>query len=206
MNTKKVSAVTAAVVAGLIGVAACSTSSGNSGTATEFKTQASQTTQYEQAQPNPFFKSSAYRDTLQKAETVQAQGLQGTAFFLTMTGHLVFTCTEFGSPVPNTAQLTNPVQPYNAYTPGGSGGGYDYTTLPVGNMDPNGVYSPNASEGTYVMCDTPSGQELHYWEGPVYSVSGPATWDSATQSVKLLGPPTKISVPPPLKKTSTAKK
>ena len=202
MNFKKISGAVALALATVTIVAACSNSpASNTGTATEFKTQGNQTTQFEQAQPNPFFKSSAYRDTLQKAETVQAQGLQGTAFFLSMTGHLIFSCTEFGSPVPNTAQLTNPVQPYQQYTAGGSGGGYDYTVLGVGNMDPNGVYSPNASEGTYVMCDTPAGQELHYWEGPVYSVSGPATWDQQTQSVKLLGPPTKIVVPPALKKT-----
>lgn len=206
MNLRKVLAGSAVAVAAMISVVACSnTTAGQSGTTHELTANDNQVQQFENSQPNPFFDRSEYRDILQKAETVQANGLQGTAFFLSMTGHLIYQCNELGSPVPNTAQLTNPSQPYNYYAPGGSGGGYSYNTVTIGNMDPNGVYSPNASEGTYVMCQTAAGDELNYWEGPVYSVSGPATWDARTQSVRMLGAPTKIVVPPPAKKKVTKK-
>src|SRR6266581_4379725 len=55
----------------------------------------------------------------------------------------------------------------------------------IGNMDPNGVYSPTSSSGTYVMCVNSAGQEyLVYWEGDVLQVNGNAAWDQSLNGGK----------------------
>lgn len=200
MNIKKIAsgAIIAAVAA--VSLTACTNYAGNKGQGTEFKNNQSQQQQYEQAQPNPFFKFSEYRKITQQVETSEAQGLQGTAFFMSFQGYPVFTCNSLGQPVPATVQLTNPSQPYLQRVPGGSGGGFDYSALEIGNMDPNGVYSPPNATGTHVECVNSQGQkELITWEGEVLSVMGPAVWDDKANNgkggVKLIGPPTKIVIP-----------
>lgn len=189
--------------AAALSLTACSNYAGNSGQGKEFKTNQSQQHQYEQSQPNPFFKFSEYRKITQQVETAEAKGLQGTAFFMSFQDYPIFTCTSLGQPVPATVQLTNPSQPYLQRVPGGSGGGYDYSALEIGNMDPNGVYSPPDASGTHVECVNAQGQkELITWEGKVLSVMGPAVWDDKANNgkggIKLIGPPTQITIPGPV--------
>jgi hypothetical protein len=57
-------------------------------------------------------------------------------------------------------------------------------------MDPNGVYVPESSTGTYVMCIDAQGRPYaQYWEGFVHTVFAPARWDSGSHMVQLVGPP-----------------
>ena len=65
----------------------------------------------------------------------------------------IFVCHSIGYGVPYATQFTNPqkvdrVQQSNGY--------YGYYTLP--QADPNGLFSPAAAEGTWIMCKTPSGK------------------------------------------------
>lgn len=133
-------------------------------------------------QPPPLITHSQIRATLGEIEKMQADGTQTTSFFM----HIgvpdpVASCPSIGMPVPNTASLTNPSQ-----VQWGSGGGST-----VGQMDPNGIYVPESSSGTYVLCIGADGKaNAFYWEGDVLTVSGPAEWDKGAHQVKITGAPT----------------
>jgi hypothetical protein len=139
----------------------------------------------EGSQPIPHFNYSVIRQTLIDAETLAANGTQTTSFFFQMGDpDPVYSCPSLGMPVPNTASLSNPQQVVP--DPNSSSG-----SEVVSQMDPDGVYAPAASEGTYVICLTGSGSKyLDYWEGQVLTVGGPAEWDAATHSLKVTGAPT----------------
>jgi hypothetical protein len=132
-------------------------------------------------QPPPVITHSQIRATLGEIEKAQADGVQTTSFFM----HIgvpdpINTCPSIGMPVPNTASLTNPQQ-----TVWASGGG-----ATVGQMDPNGIYVPESSSGTYVLCIGPDGKAIAtYWEGDVLTAAGPAVWDKAGHTVKQTGAP-----------------
>jgi hypothetical protein len=60
------------------------------------------------------------------------------------TGRPVFLCNSIGYGLPAATQYTNPEKVE-----------YQGTTLP--QADPNGLFSPDSAEGTWVMCSDPSG-------------------------------------------------
>jgi hypothetical protein len=66
-------------------------------------------------------------------------------------GKLVFFCNSFGYGIPYATQYTNPMR----YVINGA-------TLP--QADPNGLFSPSAAEGTWVMCKDPASKNV----APVY--------------------------------------
>jgi hypothetical protein len=139
----------------------------------------------EASQPIPHYNYSQIRQTLIDAETISADGTQTTSFFFQMgDADPVFSCPSLGMPVANTAQLSNPLQPYqgSANTDGSD---------VVAQIDPNGIYAPSASSGTYVVCVNGAGQNyLQYWEGDVMTVAAAAEWNAATHSLKVIGAPT----------------
>lgn len=139
-------------------------------------------------QPLPHYNFSQIRQTLIDAQDISATGTQTTSFFFQLgLQDPVFSCPSIGMPVPNTAQLSNPEQ--IAPVPGNWGGGS--TNLP--QMDPNGIYAPAASQGTYVICVNSSGAKyLQYWEGDVMTVTSAATWDRGTHTLNVTGAPTSV--------------
>ena len=123
---------------------------------------------------------SVYRDTLTYAEATHILGLNTYTFFMRRggTGGPFFECASEGSAVPNTAELTNPQQYVsNADDPSLPSGG----VAVIGNMDPDGVFPPNASQGTYVRCLYSNGKPyLVYSEPDVLQVNASqAHWDPA---------------------------
>lgn len=135
-----------------------------------------------QNQPLPAFSFSQMRQNLIEIETAEAQGVQTTSFFFNLgVQDPTDSCPSIGVPIPNTASLSNPQQVVSS---GGSDG------VVVAQMDPNGVYAPAASEGTFVLCvDARGNVYANYWEGPVKTVFGPAVWDKSSHTVELTGPP-----------------
>ena len=131
--------------------------------------------QYEASQPVPQFKYSQIRATAIDIEAAQAHTTQTTTFFFNQgVAAPTFSCPSIGFPVAATTQLTNPEQ--------------NNSGVPIPQIDPNGIYAGD-STGTYVVCVSADGQTyLDYWEGFVQTVSGPAVWDSATNTVKTTGP------------------
>lgn len=183
MNIKAISgAIAVAVLA--VTLAACTGGSGN-GNSQEAKQQQQDTNALEASQPIPHFNYSQIRQTIIDAETIAANGTQTTSFFFQMgLADPVFSCPSLGMPVANTSQLSNPLQPYQG---GVTTDGGDV----VGQMDPDGVYAPAASSGTYVICVSGSGAKyLQYWEGDVMTVAAAAVWDKTAHTVKVIGAPT----------------
>lgn len=71
-----------------------------------------------------------------------------------MQGKLVFFCQSIGYGLPYATQFTNPERPLYDYA--------DTNTIP--QADPNGLFSPESAEGTWVMCKDPNGPDVR----PVY--------------------------------------
>jgi len=176
---------------------ACSSSSSN-GNAAESAAQGAGSALQEQNQPLPVFPTSAYRQELIEIEAIEALGTPTTSFFFPEGTTVVATsgggehfsappmkiCASEGLPIPNTASLSNPQQ---VVTQDSSGNGIQGGAV-IGQMDPNGVYTPASSSGTNVLCLTASGgTKLAYWEGPVFAESGSATWSDA-QGIVDIGP------------------
>lgn len=176
------------LVAGLA-VAACSGSGVTGGNAAENATSRQDLSTYEQVQPAPHFPYSDIRQTMIDVQASQALGEQTTSFFFNMGSRdPYFSCPSKGDPVPNTSQLTNPNQTETWW---GSGSTAPDDVAVVGNIDPNGLYAPSASDGTNVMCLTKSGQAyLVYAEGPVTTINAPAHWDYTTHQPVVSGAPT----------------
>ena len=64
----------------------------------------------------------------------------------TFTGRLMFLCNSIGYPIPYATQYTNPqkIGWYNGHS----------WTLP--QADPNGLFSPSAADGTWIVCQNPA--------------------------------------------------
>jgi hypothetical protein len=73
------------------------------------------------------------------------------------TGKILWRCTSVGFPIPGGTQLTNPSQYYSS------------TTLP--QAEPNGLYTPNTSAGTYVMCVNKDGTITPAYKEPQVETS-----------------------------------
>ena len=105
-------------------------------------------------------------------------GLNTYTFFMRKGGQggPFFQCASEGSAVPNTAELTNPQQYVsNADDPSLPSDG----VAVIGNMDPDGVFPPAASQGTYVRCLYDNGKPyLVYSEPDVIQLNASnASWD-----------------------------
>ncbi len=188
-NLRTIAGAVAAATLTVLSAAACTSgSSAPSGQQQENRAQQQDTQSLVNDQPIPHFNYSQIRQTLIDAETISADGTQTTSFFFQMGNpDPIFSCPSLGEPVANTAQLSNPQQVvHDGYPQGGA-------AITVGQMDPNGIYAPAASSGTYVICVNSSGAKyLEYWEGDVMTVTSGATWDSATHSLKVIGAPTAV--------------
>lgn len=180
MNIKAITGLSATAILA-VSLAACTNSGGVN--QQEHNQQLADTTSLEASQPIPHYNWSQIRQTLIDAQTISAESTQTTSFFFMMGDQdPVFSCPSIGEPVANTAQLSNPQQVVG----NGNGG-----TEVIAQMDPNGIYAPAASSGTYVICVNGSGQNyLQYWEGDVMTVAAAAEWDKTTHTLKVIGAPT----------------
>jgi hypothetical protein len=179
MNVKTITGLIAAAALAVT-LAACTTGGVNQA---EHNQQTADAASLEAAQPIPHYNWSQIRQTLIDAETISADSTQTTSFFFMLGARdPIFSCPSIGEPVANTASLSNPQQVVG----NGNGG-----TEVIQQMDPNGVYAPAASSGTYVICVSGSGANyLQYWEGDVMTVAAPAEWDTVTHTLKVIGAPT----------------
>jgi hypothetical protein len=186
MNIRMAAVIAGAALALGVAVSACG-SSNPSALQREDQQQSQDMQSLVNNQPLPHYDYSQERQALIVAENAAAAGTQTTSFFFNQgVADPVSSCPSIGLGVPDSASLSNPVQPESA-----SNGQSSREVVPVGQMDPDGIYVPSASTGTFVNCVNAQGQEyLVRWEGFVYTVTGPAVWDKATGSVKLTGTPT----------------
>lgn len=188
-NMKTIAGGLAAAAVLTVSLTACHNGQ-SAGQSTENKAQQQDESSLINDQPVPHYNWSQIRQTVIDAQTISADSTQTTSFFFQMGDpNPVFSCPSLGEPVANTAQLTNPDQ---VVTNDSLGNGISGSAT-IGQMDPNGIYAPSASSGTYVICINSSGAKyLEYWEGDVMTVTSGATWDSATHTLKVLGAPTAV--------------
>lgn len=178
-----------AIAAGLIflctGAATACSGGNSSGNAAESSQQSADTTTLVTAIPLPDFPTSQIRLDLIQIEADQALGVKSTVFaFQQGNPNPIWSCAAEGLPLPITDQLSNPWQGSN-YTDGNG----NYNTVPIGQMDPNGIYQGDGS-GTDVLCLTSAGKPyVHYWEGYVDAVTANAYWDTTKHQVVTLGTP-----------------
>ena len=181
---------TAAVLAATaLTVTACggsSSSAGSTAAARESGAQNQDSFNLVNDQPVPVFTHSQIRQELIDIEQAQADGVQTTTFFMpngAQSSDPEGSCPSIGAPVAADDELTNPQKIVNAYSSGVS-------SAVINQMDPNGIYTGN-STGTYIMCVDSAGKTYaQYWEGPVRTIFGPATWNTATHEPQLVGPTT----------------
>ena len=187
MNIRRIALAAASAAVLALGLAACDSGSTNQGQALEDQQQNNDSLTYDQAQPIPHFAYSQERATLTEVEAIEALGSQTTSFFFNQgVTDPIFSCPSLGMPVASTASLSNPDQIVNP-----SNGNNGNNSVTVGQMDPNGIYNPPDSTGTNVICLNSAGQPyVNYWEGYVESISGAATWNSATHQMEVTGQPT----------------
>lgn len=190
MNRKFIVIAGAVMLAALL--AACSHSSTSNGRIREAQEASAGINLIIANQPVPIFPTSELRAEMIQVEAIQALGTPTTTFFYPegtsgASGHVqpVKTCPSKGMPIPNTASLSNPEQLVPDTHPGHN----NSTSLTMPLMEPNGIYPPAASSGTYVLCLDSNGQDrASYWEGPVETESGSAVYDKTTGQIRDIGP------------------
>jgi hypothetical protein len=185
MNRKALVTIIAGAGASVLVLAGCNSGGNASGAQQESNDSASIEKSFLLNQPPPHFQHSDIRATAISIEAIQALGEQTTTFFFNQgVKDPIMTCPSLGEPVASTTEITNPQQTTSVNVAGGPN-----TGATIGNMDPNGIYAGD-STGTYVLCVNAQGQQYaSYWEGFVESVSGPATWDTASGTIKVAGAP-----------------
>lgn len=183
MNKKITTIIGTVAGAGLLAASLAACNGNNSGQQQENQQQQQDTTSMEASQPIPHYDWSQIRQTMIDAQDIAASGTQTTSFFFMMGDRdPIFSCPSIGMPVPNTAQLSNPEQVVGT-------GNNNAVTTP--QMDPDGIYSPPTSSGTYVICVNNSGDKyLQYWEGDVMTVAAGAEWNASSHSLSVTGAPT----------------
>lgn len=176
------------------GVAACSTTSSN-GNNIESKQQQQDTLNLERSQPLPAVFYSQERENLIDIELAEVNVVRTTSFVPTMTGDaLLYSCPSIGFGIPDSASLSNPSQigwNYNGWGNGRMDSGV------IGQMDPNGIYAPTASEGTWIICLSTTGQPyISRFEDRTDTVGGPAEWvvhPANGQHIVMTGAPTALA-------------
>lgn len=105
----------------------------------EQKTVGNQQNLYLKSQPAPYFDWSLERYLMTKLYEARNSAVSTWSYTQSpFTGKITWECASIGYPVPGGTQLTNPEQSTGQTT--------------VAQAEPNGLFSPATSEGTFVMC------------------------------------------------------
>lgn len=184
------------LVVGLgLGAVACSSNSSD-GNAGESKAQHQDTTNLETNQPLPIVYFSQERENLIDIELAEVNDVRTTSFVPTFSGDaLLYSCPSIGFGIPDSASLSNPAQISSAYVNGNGGQGWSDGV--IGQMDPNGIYAPTSSQGTWLICITVTGQPyINRFESTTDTIGGPAEWHQVPvngQHIIMTGAPTALA-------------
>lgn len=141
--------------------------------------------QYVTGQPVPQFDWSLERHVM--VELYKARNSAVSTYSVVYSqyrGSISFACPSIGYPIPGGTQLTNP----DAYYATGA-------VLP--QAEPNGLFSPTTSAGTYVMCVNTDGSiSPVYIEENVMTFPYPVTTDANGRLVPAEGSKPSISINP----------
>lgn len=124
----------------------------------------SQQARYATSQPVPRFDWSLERHLLIQLYQVRNRAVATYTYVVNpMTGRISWRCNSLGFPFAATTQLTNPEQVVSTAS--------GRLTLP--QAEPNGVFAPPDTEGTWVICTGPQGPEPVYVEENVRTFTRP---------------------------------
>lgn len=110
----------------------------------------------------PTINNFAEKRELKQIYEMRDNSITTYTYFLDREAHTHKLCDSIGFPIPYATEFTNPQHIEQSYQSG-------YAILP--QADPNGLYSPAAAAGTWVLCknpnpNPPAGQPT---SGPVYA-------------------------------------
>jgi hypothetical protein len=105
--------------------------------------------QYARTQPVPYFEWSLQRDLYSEIYKLKNEAVATWSYVWDQyRGKISFECASVGFPIPGGTELTNPYQVTYGQN-GGSG--------VVSQAEPDGLFAPDVSEGTYVLCTNDDG-------------------------------------------------
>lgn len=113
--------------------------------------------QYVNAQPAPQFTWSLTRHEL--IEIYKAKNAAVSTYSVIYNqykGIIQFQCPSYGYPIPGGTELTNGMA-FPSYTNASGYTDVTYTGGPLPQAEPDGVYAPSTSAGTYIMCRADDG-------------------------------------------------
>lgn len=179
-------------VAAVVSVAACSSSSTANGNSQESQQQQQDTTNLEQSQKLPIVFYSQERANLIDIELAEVNDVRTTTFIKSMSDvDPIFSCPSIGFGIPDSASLSNPQQigwSYNGWNNGTLDSGV------VGQMDPNGIYAPTSSAGTWVIClDDQGVAYINRFEDNADTIGAPAEWNYTKHFIVVTGAPTALA-------------
>lgn len=95
---------------------------------------------YVRNQPVPTFQWSLERHLLVQLYQARNQSVTTYSYVVNQyNGSIMWSCTSLGFPIPATTQLTNPMR-------------YVYQGATIPQAEPNGVFAPPDTDGTWVLC------------------------------------------------------
>ena len=113
--------------------------------AVEHETVDNQQSTYVRNQPLPTFPWSLERHLLIQLYQARNQSVTTYSYVINQfNGTIMWSCTSLGFPIPATTQLTNPQRVV-------------YQSAVIPQPEPNGVFAPPDTEGTWVLCASEGG-------------------------------------------------
>lgn len=180
----------ALAIAGTLALGACSHAVSNGNTA-ESAQQLQDTTNLEQSQKLPIVFYSQERGNLIDIELAEVNDVRTTTFIKAMANvDPIFSCPSVGFGIPDSASLSNPLQIEQKYFANTN----SWTDGVVGQMDPNGIYAPTSSAGTWIIClDDQGVAYINRFEDNADTVGGPAEWNYTRHFIVMNGAPTALA-------------
>lgn len=169
---------------------ACSHTISNGNTA-ESAQQLQDSTNLENAQPLPIVFYSQERANMIDIELAEVNDVRTTTFVHAM-GNIdpIFSCPSVGFGIPDSASLSNPSQIEQRYFNNTN----SWDSGVVDQMDPNGIYAPQSSAGTWVICLDDHGQAyINRFESTTDTLGGPAEWNYTKHFAVMNGAPTALA-------------
>ena len=169
----------------VLGVGCASDNERYTAKATEEKQVGKQQALYVATQPPPYFDWSQQRDIMIQIYKAQNEAIYTYSYTQSpYTGKIMWESATFGFPIAGGTQLTNPEQTVTAYQ----------SLATIAQAEPNGLYSPESSRGTWVLCVNEDGSispayiedDVKCFTTPMKEVDGKMTpIGGSTASIKL---------------------
>lgn len=143
-------------------------------------------TQLERVEPIPVFNWSLRRSEMIQLYEAQNKNVTTYSYIMSNDGKVENSCPSLGWPIPGGTQLTNPQQT----------AGYNYAVA-IQQAEPDGLFPPSNSQGTYIMCVNADGTVSPVYAEPyVLTFPQPMQVDAQGRLVPVSGSKPSVSINP----------